>query len=252
MNLRTRLLPATTALVFLSLLAVTAQAQRGMRLDLRVRTYGCLAGNSAEADLTNVYVNTGWQALDAAMLEDVTALDRVYGVNVPLYFLNDGSKNAFFAAVKVPSLMQLDGADPNMPVTGSVFFDAILLKDEFQKGSGSGMSIPAILAHEFAHAMQNANNFPYPGKWAELHADYMAGWFVALRGRYRTQDPNRAWASISEKGDYNFFDSGHHGTPQERAEAFAAGYWLYVRGGQTSGVSAYNAGLQFVSANGAG
>ena len=106
--------------------------------------------------LTNVYVNTGWQALDAAMLEDITALNRVFGVNVPLYFLNDGSKNAFFVALKFPPLMQLDGMHPDSQVTGSVFVDATLLRNEFQEGGGSGMSIPAILGHEYAHAMQKA------------------------------------------------------------------------------------------------
>jgi hypothetical protein len=251
MKLRTRLLSIITTVVLLSVLAVTAQAQRGVRLNLRVHTYGCLAGTSETADLGDVFVNTGWQALDAAMLEDITALNRVYGVNVPLYFLNDGSKNAFFVALKFPSLMQADGVSPNTPVTGSVFFSAALLKDEFQEGKGSGMSIPAILGHEYAHAVQKANNFPYEGKWPELHADYLAGWFIALRGVFRLQDPNRAWVSISEKGDYNFFDKGHHGSPQERAEAFAAGYMLLAQGRQTSGISAYNFGLQFVKAKGA-
>jgi len=251
MKLTARFLTMLTAFLLLSSLATTAQAQRGTRLNLRVSTYGCLAGDSKTTDLENVYVNTGWQALDTAMLEDITALNRVFGVNVPLYFLDDKSKNAFFVALKFPPLMQLDGMDPNLPVTGSVFMDATLLKSEFQEGGGSGMSIPAILGHEYAHAMQSANNFPLSGKWAELHADYLAGWFIALRGIFRLQDPNRAWISIASKGDYNFFEKGHHGSPQERAEAFAAGYLLLANGRQTSGVTAYSAGYQFVRAKGA-
>lgn len=249
MKFRSKLLPSLITLVLLSFLAVSVQAQKGVRLNLRVHTYGCLAGDSATTDLGDVYVNTGWQQLDYAMWEDIGALNRAYGVNVPLYFINDGSKNAFFAPVRIPSLLQLDGADPNMQVTGSVFFDATLMKNEFQEGKGSGMSIPAILGHEYAHAMQHANNFPYQGKWAELHADYMAGWFIALRGVFRPQDPNRAWVSISEKGDYDFFEKGHHGSPQERAEAFATGYYLF--GSQKSGFGAYQSGLQYVRNKGA-
>lgn len=250
MKIRNRVI-AIAMFVFLLVPAGTAKAQSGVRLNVTVPTYGCLAGTSETAELGDVYVNTGWQALDNAMLDDITALNRVYGVNVPLYFLDDGSKNAFFVPLKFPSLMRQDGMNPETPVSGSVFFGVTLLKQEFKEGNGNGMSIPAILGHEYAHAMQRANDFPYDGKWRELHADFMAGWFIALRGIFRLQDPNRAWASISEKGDYNFFDKGHHGSPQERAEAFATGYLLLAQGRQTSGVSAYNVGLQFVRARGA-
>jgi hypothetical protein len=250
MKSRIRLNVVATVLALLSLLATSAQAQE-VTLNVSVNTYGCMAGTKTTADIRKAYVITGWQVLDNAMLEDITALDRAYGVNVPLYFLNDGSKNAFFVPLKFPRLIEADGGDPGMSITGSVFVDATLLKSEFEESKGSGMSIPAILGHEYAHAMQYANSFPYEGKWAELHADYMAGWFIALRGIFRPQDPNRAWISISEKGDYNFFEKGHHGTPQERAEAFATGFNLLRSGGQTSAANVYNYGLQYVRGKGA-
>ena len=49
---------------------------------------------------------------------------------------------------------------------------------------------------------------------------------------------------LYRKGDYNFFDAGHHGTPEERAEAFAVGYWLHVNQGVTDASIAYTRGVE--------
>jgi hypothetical protein len=249
MKFKATLTSMITAFVLLPLLAICAQAQ--VTVNESAKTYGCLANGNSTASIKQAYVNTGWKELDDAMLEDIGALDKAFGVNVSVYFLNDGAENAFFTAQKFPALMRADGINPNTPVTGSMFIDAALLKKEFKETGGSGMSIPAIMAHEFAHGMQHSNNFPYSGKWQELHADFMAGWFIAVRGIFRPQNPNQAWISISEKGDYEFFDEGHHGTPQERAEAFATGFLLLSQGKVVSSANAYNLGIQYLRNKGA-
>lgn len=214
-----------------------------------VPVYGCLAGKSATAQIpqTQVAVRTGHEPLDNAMVEDITELDNAFGVSVPVYFLVNQSQNAFFTPTKFPDLIRADGANPDMIVTGSVFFGAGLLISEFKATNGSLMSVPAIMAHEFAHAMQYKNSFPYAGKWRELHADYIAGWYIGHRGRYRPQNALQAFLNFYYKGDYDFFDKGHHGTPQERAAAFNAGFNLNVGRNEASAVNAYNAGLRYVT-----
>lgn len=227
------------------MIAVSVQAQAWS-----VPVYGCLAGKSATAQIPHaqVAVRTGHLPLDNVMVEDITELDNRFGVTVPVYFLANESQNAFFTPTKFPDLIRADGANPNMLVTGSVFFSAGLLIAEFKATNGSLMSVPAIMAHEFAHAMQYKNNFPYNGKWRELHADYMAGWYIGHRGRFRPQNASQAFLNFYYKGDYDFFDKGHHGTPQERAAAFNAGYTLNVLGSEASAVNAYNAGLRYLGA----
>jgi hypothetical protein len=84
-----------------------------------------------------------------------------------------------------------------------------------------------------------------------LHADYLAGWFTAHRQRFLPQDANQALKSFFDKGDYDFFSEGHHGTPQERAAAFYAGYMLNMGNNVGLGSLAYNSGINYVRALGA-
>lgn len=243
MKLRASIVATMTVVLLLQMFPVFVQAQ-----DWEVPVYGCLAGGSSTARLTKkkVFVNTSDAAFNNVVLEDITALDYAFGVTVPVYFINDGRKNAFFTPRKFASLIAEDRADPNMAVTGSVFIGFTLIHEEYKETNGTLMSIPAILGHEFAHAMQYKNKFPYEGKWRELHADYLAGWFIGHRGRFRPQNAFQAFLNFYKKGDHDFFSEDHHGTPQERGTAFNAGYLLNVRGNEPSAINAYNAGLQYV------
>jgi hypothetical protein len=240
MKFRSRILATITAITLLHLLAICTQAQTWS-----VSVYGCLAGGSTTASVSpnQVAVRTGNQGLDHVMVEDITELDRQFGVSVPVYFLNSNVENAFFTPTKFPSLISADGGDPNMIVTGSMFVTSSLLISEYRATNGSLMSIPAIMGHEFAHAMQYKNGFPYRGRWRELHADYMAGWFIAHRGRFRPQNALQAFINFYNKGDSDFYSEDHHGTPQERGSAFYAGYMLNVARNEASAINAYNAGL---------
>lgn len=222
----------------------------------KVRLYGCLEGKSGTATLPadKVMTETGIQGLDNAILDDITQLEKpeIFNVHVPMYFLNDDMENAFFAPVKVPELIRREGGDPNAPITGTVFFGMKLLRNEYQRSNGSGMSIPAIIAHEYAHAMQSQKGFPYNGKWRELHADFMAGWYTTHRARFRRQDIGQAAANFYQKGDYGFYDEGHHGTPMERKAAFDAGYRLNSQQNVSNGSVAFEYGRRYVEALGAG
>jgi hypothetical protein len=217
------------------------------------KVYGCLAGGgntTAEVNRKQVFVKTGVPTLDYSMLEDIKVLDAAFGTSIPVYFIKDDDEQrgtAFFTPTRFPDLIREEGFDPDrVRVSGSVFISSGLFIKEFKETNGSLMSIPAILGHEFGHGMQHSNNFPYDGKWQELHADYLAGWFIGHRGRFRPQNAVQAILNFYNKGDYEFNDKGHHGTPQERASAFNAGYTLNVQGNVASGALAYSSGLQYV------
>lgn len=145
---------------------ITAQGQ-----EWRVPIYGCAKGGNASmatVPYEGVSVNMGWKPLDALIVRDIAELQRQFGVTVPVYFLRDNLQDAFFTPKVFPDLIRDDHDDPEIERTGTVFVSMGLLNDVFLGANGSTVSVPAILAHEFAHAMQFDNNFPYHGKWREF------------------------------------------------------------------------------------
>jgi hypothetical protein len=236
---------ATATMIF-SLLTVSAQGQTW-----RPHLYGCLEREKdyAEVNLRDYLVNTGNPSLDAAVSDDITQLDRLFGVRVSVYFPNDGLTDARFTPETNRELILRDDGNPDVPRTGTVLISRGFLEKEFRETNCTMMSLPAVLAHEFAHAMQHANSFPYgKGVRRELHADFMAGWYVAHRSRCRVQDPVAAFASFYNKGtNLGFFDPDNHGTSEQRATMMAAGYVYNIQTNDSSAGDAYNYALRIVS-----
>ncbi|WP_158599111.1 neutral zinc metallopeptidase [Planococcus salinus] len=93
-------------------------------------------------------------------------------------------------------------------------------------------SIAFYVAHEYAHSLQqdlgmleaNAGNAV---RNLELHADCMAGvWTKSVyeRGLLETGDLEEVMRTTHDGGDYSDDPSLHHGTPQQRYDAFKTGY----------------------------
>jgi|688.fasta_scaffold270836_1 hypothetical protein len=89
----------------------------------------------------------------------------------------------------------------------------------------------AVMAHEFAHALQDINGmFEYwsEGKQPELHADFLAGFYIGKNGLI-AKDKLISFANeFVYLGDFDYFDPDHHGTPKERTCAFLEGYKVAV------------------------
>jgi hypothetical protein len=90
-----------------------------------------------------------------------------------------------------------------------------------------------VLAHEYAHNVQFELGFyelqdPSDGvKAFELQADCMAGlWGNAVyrEGRYDDRDVEEAISTAQAAGDFDYGNAQHHGTPDERREAWLAGF----------------------------
>jgi predicted metalloprotease len=89
-----------------------------------------------------------------------------------------------------------------------------------------------IIAHEYAHNVQHELGFytlsPQLGSRPfELQADCMAGLWansVYRAGRLKPGDVEEAIGTALAVGDFDFDDANHHGTPQERRDAWLAGY----------------------------
>ena len=107
-------------------------------------------------------------------------------------------------------------------------FGLTLLQNELRTEYG-GAAIAGIAAHEGAHVVQFrsrslSERLKGPTvKLIELHADFLAGYYFSRTGR--TEKSLVTFGeSLFSKGDYEFNDRQHHGTPQQRVAAMRGGY----------------------------
>jgi hypothetical protein len=137
------------------------------------------------------------------------------------------------------------------PDRGVVTFGEELLRKEVSDAGGPeyASSVPAIMAHEFAHLLQIKNGSTLSGPKYELQADYIAGWYIGRRAKWISMSSSpkslqTIMRSFYAKGDYELNDPSHHGTPDERVAAISAGY----RNSELRMPDIYRESLKFVSA----
>lgn len=106
-----------------------------------------------------------------------------------------------------------------------------------ETGVRSGdFSVAFFIAHEYAHNVQSELGIApstaapvrkYPVYKTELHADCWAGvWANSAyyQGALQAGDVEEAQQATILTGDYAFTEEQHHGTPQQRVDAFTMGY----------------------------
>ena len=84
-------------------------------------------------------------------------------------------------------------------------------------------------------------------KFLELHADFVAGYYMGTKFGQNPQDLETLSRKIFELGDNNFTNVGHHGTPQERHIALRAGFRYYVTNPRSDITAALAEGEAFVT-----
>lgn len=178
-----------------------------------------------------IYFPSGNPQLDAFNQQEGLNLIGTFFLSPRMFYLVDQSPNAF----ATPEIANALGPD------GTILFGQNLLARELARDPGGG-TVVAVMAHEFGHLAQFRAGFREPGKRPELHADFMAGWYLNLRGRYAWVNLMPALRIFYELGDYSFNSPQHHGTPQERLAAAQAGF----NSGAVTAAQAYALGWQFV------
>ena len=165
---------------------------------------------------------TGDAQRDQALGLALVRISQLFGERPGFGFIDDsGSPNAY-------------ATDETMVAGtwGTVLMGRTLFEDLLRRFDDSGIAILAVLAHEFGHIAQFRRRIfdtliggSPTRKRAELHADFLAGYFLGLRKlqneslRLRT-----AGLALYRIGDYAFNDKDHHGTPDERVAAAEAGF----------------------------
>lgn len=174
--------------------------------------------------------------LDQLTKQEIPRMEKLFDVNIEFrYGIEKGTGNAEF--------------DPSAckPVDchGVVTLGRVLIT-ECQNKTFGNQRIIAVLAHEFGHAAQSKNYFPdLAGKWAELHADYLAGFYIGQRGLIEKSMLSSFTSEFYSRGDTDFYAPNHHGSPGERACAFLEGYKMAIDN-EFNFIQAYNAGIDYL------
>lgn len=91
---------------------------------------------------------------------------------------------------------------------------------ELSRKSDSYTRLVAVFAHEFAHAMQHKYGWSGNSKWRELHADYLAGYYLGKNSSLNQSEVISTFNEFSSHGSFDFNNPDFHGTPEERGCAF--------------------------------
>jgi len=178
---------------------------------------GCtlVRGATLSSDTTS---RSGTPALDHALITEVKKIDGVFQINPGYRFLRDGDRPNAYATPDT----QVDGT------SGTVLFGLTLLGNELQTEYG-GAAVAGIAAHEGAHILQfkmadvRERLTGSTAQRVELHADFMAGYYFSRTGR--TEKSLITFGdSLFSKGDYQFNNPEHHGTPEQRVTSMRAGF----------------------------
>lgn len=138
---------------------------------------------------------------------------------------------------------------------GTVMFGLRFMRSLLKEGVGGDIAVLGVCAHEFAHIHQfYSDDYSQlsaqhdTAKLVELHADYLAGYFL---GTVKTQRPaislQRFADFLYRAGTYDFTDPEFHGTPKERVQAAEQG--LRAAAADASFAAAASMGKTYVAAH---
>jgi hypothetical protein len=179
-------------------------------LGSEVRASQCLSSGPPPGE--RVTKSTGNSVLDMQLNTEADKLALVFGVQPQLFILDDSAGANASAYCKSASHQ------------ASVSFGINLLVNELWSMQRGRVAVAGIMAHEWAHAYVCRQGGGLSGANAELIADYLAGYYLGLH-QYLGPDGLRGFASsLFSKGDYDFHNPTHHGTPGQRVDAMVAGY----------------------------
>ncbi len=168
------------------------------------------------------YRNIGYPNLDSLIYWEGNLLASIFGVNPAILIINDWQSPNAFAYWGV--------TDPRF--YGTIYLGIRLLYDELFSMDKGVLAVVGIMAHEFAHILQWKYQSQLIGKYRELHADFLAGYYLGVKNYILYRDLCAFASSLFTKGDYNFWNPDHHGTPQQRVAAMNMGYGLGKSGSE--------------------
>ncbi len=207
-----------------------------------------LCGTDAGFDLQslNILSGTGTPSIDHALVQELQAQSRFFRLRPAFFVYSGGIQNAMATPEVFP---QTPGTD------GTVLYQLDLLTEHLNSAYYGGSIVAGVIAHEFAHIIQFSDPALYRRlskahstvKFLELHADFIAGYYMGTKFGHKPEDLETLARKIFELGDNNFTNVGHHGTPQERHVALRAGFRFYTTNPDSDISAALTEGEAFVT-----
>ncbi|MGD9918500.1 MAG: hypothetical protein AB7U46_10795 [Paenirhodobacter sp.] len=210
-----------------ALCPLCARAQQGAAAQGRAEDIVlCASGGGAEMDELNRVSGTGTAALDRALSEELNSQSRFFNLRPAFYIYTGGLANAFATLRTFPETPQTDG---------SILYQKALLLQHLSQGALGGSVVAGVIAHEFSHIAQYHHAALFQRlrdrhrsvKFVELHADYMAGFYMGNKFADSPEQIDTFAQALFELGDDHFSQIGHHGTPEQRYVAMKAGFNYY-------------------------
>lgn len=187
-----------------------------------VRENGCMLTGELPPDMLSrvrFFVDDG-NPKSGFVFRAQTILKRYYGVDPDLTFYDDGDNvNAFATRQRITAACNTDGA---------IIIGKKLIASEMEASPGYwGTSLMFILAHEYSHIAQFKHGLDFESPNQELHADYVAGWFLGTIVRvFPTAGINFEIAkrTVESKVATKSGAPESHGTTTQRIASLSAGY----------------------------
>lgn len=178
---------------------------------------------------------SGDREFDRALGRQLVRLAATFRVNPAFAYVDDRlDRNAI--------------ASPSTRVRGTwgtVLFGINFMRSILSGATGGDIAVLGVCAHEFAHIFQFRTGYfdrlqamYYTSKPYELHADFLAGYFVGLtKAMHPSITLDALHDSFYRMGTYDARDPDFHGTPAERAQAITLGIRSATSGLSLDGVA---------------
>jgi hypothetical protein len=193
---------------------------------------------------------TGDAALDRALDAAIKHVSDLFR-EVPAFGFYQEHDHPEFTAMN--AFATSEGTD--IPGTwGTIGFGMDLFTSELSNYDKAGSTIIAIIAHEFGHiwamhrgVMEQLTSGQPTNKRSELHADFLAGYFIGTRKRVSPSLTLAAVSNLFERiGDNQVNSHYHHGTPKERLAAAEEGFRTAYQNNKDANF-AFSAATEYVS-----
>jgi hypothetical protein len=184
-----------------------------------------------------LHPSSGNPNIDNVVFSELQRLESFFKFRIDFFFGEEASLNgstAFFSPT----------CEFNQYCIGTIVLGFNMMKEKYLKyGDDYIHIVRGILAHEFGHGVQKLKGWQINSKHQELHADFLAGYYISKTSNYSDE--------MIDKFLFEFYSSGgsySHGTKEERFCAFREGYNF----GKKSNVSVESAdeyAVKYVMAN---
>lgn len=198
-------------------------------------------GSDDDDEEDTIIPSSGDKRLDQALGLALVRLTQVFGERPGFAFYDDSSSPNAYAT-----------SDTRVLGTwGTVMFGRSMFRSLLNENHDEGIVVIATIAHEVSHIVQFHHNLQ-PSlmagqrtvKRVELHADYLAGFYLGTRKR---DNPSitllASGALFRDLGDDDTRDRDHHGTPGERIASAERGFKIGISGGSLQ--SAIGEGMRY-------